>query len=253
MSKMIDETGHRYGNLTVIERGPNTSNGQATWKCLCDCGNFKNYDGYSLRSGKVTTCSNCEIRRKKCSEIGKNNLVDLTGQHFGRLTVIKRIPTPDYVKRETPYWECQCSCGNTCVAAGYNLRRGFVSSCGCLKSKGEEKITQLLQQAKVNFKPQYTEERFRLSTGGLPHFDFAIFDDENNLKALIEYNGEQHYKYYTNKNTWNNKENFLKVSKRDEEKRQKCKDFQIKLYEISYQKFDILEKIIYNILTEINK
>ena len=38
MSKIIDETGNRYGMITVISRGPNDKNGKAQWYCKCDCG-----------------------------------------------------------------------------------------------------------------------------------------------------------------------------------------------------------------------
>nr|DAF81615.1 MAG TPA: restriction enzyme [Caudoviricetes sp.] len=70
---------------------------------------------------------------------------------------------------------------------------------------------------------------------------------------MIEYNGEQHYRAYNRTNTWNTPENLQKVQKRDEEKRRICKHFKISLYEISYQKFDFLEEIVYNILVEINE
>ena len=38
MSKAIDETGKKYGYLTVIKRAPNSPNGKAKWVCDCDCG-----------------------------------------------------------------------------------------------------------------------------------------------------------------------------------------------------------------------
>lgn len=121
-----------------------------------------------------------------------------------------------------------------------------------MKSKGEEKISSILNSFQINYRPQYTEDRFKLSTGYLPHYDFAIFDKDDNLLCLLEYHGEQHYKYYSNKNTWNNKENFLKTQRRDGEKKEICEKLKIKLYVISYKDFDKLEKIIYNIIKEIN-
>lgn len=38
MSRIIDETGKRYGRLTVIEYA-GSSNKKAMWLCKCDCGN----------------------------------------------------------------------------------------------------------------------------------------------------------------------------------------------------------------------
>lgn len=250
MSKVKDETGHIYGNLIVLGRA-GSKKGKATWNCQCECGKIKEYPGDALRRGEATSCGECELKRKRCSEVGKKNLIDPTGQKFGRLTVIERTDTPDHVKNGT-FWKCLCDCGNYHIAEATNLKRGNVLSCGCLKSKGEEKISSILRNLHVNFVPQYTENRFEMSTTYLPYFDFAIFNNENKLLCLIEYNGEQHYKYYNNPKSWNNKENFLKTQRRDSEKKKICEKYQIKLYIISYKEFDNLEKIIYNIIKEIN-
>ena len=56
---------------------------------------------------------------------------DLTGQKFGRLTVICR---GENTKDDCVRWWCQCDCGNpelTLVYAKY-LRNGKSKSCGCL-------------------------------------------------------------------------------------------------------------------------
>lgn len=58
--------------------------------------------------------------------------IDLTGQKFGRLTVISR--SNDYVSpkgQHHPQWLCRCECGNECVVSGNNLKRGNTNSCGC--------------------------------------------------------------------------------------------------------------------------
>lgn len=55
---------------------------------------------------------------------------DLTGKHFGNLTVIE-------YNDKTRKWICKCKCGNTTEVLGYNLKLGNTKSCGCLKnSKG---------------------------------------------------------------------------------------------------------------------
>ncbi len=56
--------------------------------------------------------------------------VDLTGQRFGRLIVIKELPRKTAL-RKTPLWLCQCDCGNTCEAYSDSLRGGK-KSCGCI-------------------------------------------------------------------------------------------------------------------------
>lgn len=56
--------------------------------------------------------------------------IDLTGQKFGRLTVIHRVENDKYGK---PRWLCKCDCGNEHYATTHNLRSGHVKSCGCLQ------------------------------------------------------------------------------------------------------------------------
>lgn len=54
--------------------------------------------------------------------------VDMTGQVFGRLTVLARadIPDPKNVR-----WECVCECGKIKTVLAGNLRSGCATSCGC--------------------------------------------------------------------------------------------------------------------------
>lgn len=58
---------------------------------------------------------------------------DLTGEKFGRLTVLRRVP--DNVSSsgyKTVMWECRCDCGNEIVVRGKCLTSGVTRSCGCL-------------------------------------------------------------------------------------------------------------------------
>lgn len=62
------------------------------------------------------------------------NLIDLTGQTFGRLKVIER--GPDYISpkgEKDARWWCECSCGNPnrVLISGKGMRFGRVHSCGC--------------------------------------------------------------------------------------------------------------------------
>ena len=57
------------------------------------------------------------------------NFKDLTGQRFGRLTVINRVENNKYNRTQ---WLCQCECGKTTILTGNALLRGNTKSCGCL-------------------------------------------------------------------------------------------------------------------------
>lgn len=61
---------------------------------------------------------------------------DLTGQVFGRLTVLYR--TEDRVSKsgaKTVTYHCKCSCGNERDVVATNLRRGSTQSCGCMHNE----------------------------------------------------------------------------------------------------------------------
>lgn len=59
-------------------------------------------------------------------------VIDLTGQKFGRLTVIKRMPNNN---RRNSMWLCRCDCGTEKVIIGSYLRIGQTKSCGCLQKE----------------------------------------------------------------------------------------------------------------------
>ena len=58
--------------------------------------------------------------------------LDLTGQRFGKLTVIKFSKDVQSGNRKRKYWLCQCDCGNTKEVRTDCLTSGNVKSCGCL-------------------------------------------------------------------------------------------------------------------------
>lgn len=63
--------------------------------------------------------------------------IDLTGQKFGRLTVIKRDGKN---KKRQALWLCQCDCGNLARTTTYLLKSGKTKSCGCLQKEIASKI-----------------------------------------------------------------------------------------------------------------
>lgn len=123
MGKVKDETGKRYGKLTVIKRDKDAerlhlSGGYVFWECLCDCGNTISVSGHNLRCGDTKSC-------------GCIRATDMTGQKFGKLTAIKRVdnngPKVQYL------W--QCDCGNKKILPVSDVVSGNTKSCGCLKQE----------------------------------------------------------------------------------------------------------------------
>ena len=79
---------------------------------------------------------------------------NLTGQRFGRLTVLTKTthksPDGKYL------WRCICDCGNEKLATAANLKKGSVKSCGCLLRESKvsvgEKYGKLTVLARVENK-----------------------------------------------------------------------------------------------------
>lgn len=61
-----------------------------------------------------------------------SKVIVLTGQRFGRLTVISRAEND---KVGQALWHCFCDCGNEIIVFGWNLRTGNTKSCGCLRKE----------------------------------------------------------------------------------------------------------------------
>ena len=76
-------------------------------------------------------------------------LVDLTGQKFGKLTVLRR----EGCKGPYPAWRCKCDCGNETVVRGTSLKRGNTKSCGCLQHERKR----LKPENKAIYKDDYYE------------------------------------------------------------------------------------------------
>jgi len=67
-------------------------------------------------------------------------IIDLTGQKFNRLTVLKFA----YINKHKSYWDCRCDCGNKITVCGGDLKNNHTKSCGCLRTD------KLIQRTKVN-------------------------------------------------------------------------------------------------------
>lgn len=67
-------------------------------------------------------------------KIEKKKYVDLTGQKFGRLTVIERAERRTG-HGEHAHWVCMCDCGKVTVVKSSDLTCGKTKSCGCFREE----------------------------------------------------------------------------------------------------------------------
>ena len=231
-----DETGNKYGRLTVIKQSNKKSSSSRGiyWICQCDCGNVIEVIGRDLRNGKTKSCGcyNQDIR-------GQSLLKDEIGNRYGKLLVIDKIRP----NNKTTYWKCQCDCGNITYYTGDVLRSKRAISCGCLHSTGNQKIKKLLEEYNISHKEEIAFKNFISSKGGHPRFDFGIYDDNQNLLCLIEYQGIQHFI---------DKGDFGKVQREETDllKILYCQDNNIPLYKINYD--DNIEEQLLNIIKNLN-
>ena len=222
--------GQKFNRLTVIARIIDNED-HVKWKCQCECGNTIIVRKDSLTTGHTKSCG---CLQKEI--VSKNTKINLVGQKFGKLTVIAESPRRD--NEGHFFWYCNCDCGTTNHEVnGHHLKNGRVQSCGCIRSKGEEKIAQLLSDNDISFKREYIIKDLTLSTGGNPRFDFAIVDKQDNIKYFIEYNGEQHY---TSRGNIFTEEKVSIIQQRDKEKILYCKENNIPLIIIPYTRYNNL-------------
>ena len=135
-----DLTGQRFGRLTVLAlteaRG---SNGGAVWQCQCDCGKMVQVHAHKLKCGHTRSCG--------CAH--QDGIRNLQGQRFGKRTVLE-----DSGQRRAGggiLWRCRCQCGQEKLIRQDALVAGRTRSCGCITSRGNEKIARMLTQGGIAF------------------------------------------------------------------------------------------------------
>ena len=125
------------------------------------------------------------------------------------------------------------------------LIRGDTLSCGCLRSSfAELQIEKVLKENNIQYKKEYSFNDLK-SENNIPlRFDFAIFNTDNSIKCLIEYDGEQHFLNKTEK-IWS--DSLEQRRKRDSIKNKYCLEHSIPLYRIPYWEKNNLDiNLIFN-------
>lgn len=157
-SHVVDLTGMRFGRLVVIEKAETPlgiKNRSQYWLCRCDCNKEKVINGNVLMRGKSNSCG--------CKKIEKSHeYIDITGERFGRLIVIKL----DHINKRGTYWLCKCDCGsNPKVISGRGMRKGLIVSCGCYQ-KERQKEANKIGFAEASFNVIYNEYKKRSEKNG---------------------------------------------------------------------------------------
>jgi len=150
--KLIDLTGQKFGRWTALEY-----TGKSKWKCICECGNIKEVNLSSLKSGKSKSCG-C-YHGEVMAKTGENIGLKYTGKKFGKLTVISRVRKNGKIK-----YRCRCECGNISDVGLSNLLGGITKSCGCLKNYIS--MDRYVDHSGKTFGRLYVIKRIRFSKNG---------------------------------------------------------------------------------------
>ena len=231
MGKSIDLTGQKIGKWTVLYKNGKDKHNNFLWHCRCECGTEADIAATTLKQRKSMQCKNC--RSKK---IAAARRVNIENERFGFLVAL--YPTEERSGASVK-WMCKCDCGNMIAVSENSLKTGKTKSCGCIrKSFGELKIETLLKENNILFQKEFKFKELKFKEVNVDNsyarFDFAIFDKNQILLYLIEFDGRQHFEYGTSKKTWNNKENYEKTVQRDAIKNDWCKKNNIPLIRIPY-------------------
>lgn len=241
--KIIDLTGKKFNHLTVIKLDieKNKEEEKTFWICECDCSEHTriSVEAYNLKSGHTQSCG-C-IQGDKIRE-------DLVNQHFGKLTVLE-LDKELTKKRKRVYWKCQCECGTIKSINKSSLISGDTLSCGCLRSRGEEKIAKILSNNQINFTTQYTFSDLKGINNGVLSFDFAIFDKKKQLWGLVEYQGIQHYK---SREYFGGEEQLKIQQANDQKKEEYCLNNHLFLIKIPYKDYNNITLQYLNNLTGVD-
>ena len=216
-----DLTGERFNRLVVESMLWDTRPTRAV--CRCDCGNTITVIGTGLTSGKTGSCG-CLQRDRASESVTKDwsGVVSTDGVKF--LRQARKNSKGQWL------WYCECGiCGNEFVALPAKIMNGHITSCGCRKrSSREDMIRSFLDSCGIEFAEQYRfpdcKDKYTLP------FDFAIMSNQS-VVALVEYDGQQHYKAVS---CFGGQSGFENTVRRDKIKDRYCQNNNINLLRLPY-------------------
>lgn len=186
-------------------------------------------------------CPQCAGKKKLTN---KEFLIRLAQVHNNEIECLE-----EYINIKTKLLFKHISCGHIWKTRPDDILRG--KGCPkCASPKGEKSVEEILNKLNINLKTQYKIIKCK-NINPLP-FDFAIFDNNNNLVFLLEYDGQQHFKSIS---IWGGEKGFKEQKLRDQIKNDYCKDNNIPLERIAYNDWKNkgdLENIIVQLLEKHN-
>lgn len=170
-----------YIERTVIQRAM-----QSNRDCLTKCKGC---------SGEAHNCHySIQCREKKLTKTPDRSTKVQIGEKYGVWKVLDIIPSglsSDHQMRAN----CICSLCGEKKSIRFDDLLARDAACECFKnhSCGEMLVKQCLDNCKIKYKTEVIFENLVGLKGGALRYDFGILDKDNDVIALIEFDGEQHY------------------------------------------------------------
>lgn len=148
--------------------------------------------------------------------------------------------TPSSGKKGT--WKC--SKGHKWVTSIYSRTGGNTGCPMCSESRGEQKVAETLDHLGVKYYREVSYSNLSGVGGGLLRFDFSLLNDNGYIAALIEYDGEYHFKKLFDG------DGHERIVLNDKAKQEYCAVNKLPLYRIPYTEYDKVPEIIEQICVE---
>ena len=225
-----------------------------------------------VRDGAQVYCSNdCRYEHKKCMVCDKSFRVDRNSQQEtcsnkcgGKLTqrtheqyykefsdihkgAIVPLTMYEGVKSDMTVWCVSCQEKTTATARAFikNVRAKGCEHCGHVSSEGERAIERWLDDNEVEYR---AEQSFEDLVDTYPlRYDFAILNEDETIRCLVEYDGIQHFEPVE---AFGGIPFFKDQQKKDKMKNEYAKANDIKLYRISYKQRRKINKLMADILSQ---
>jgi hypothetical protein len=176
-------------------------------------------------------CPKCANLLRKNTEYFKKEVYNLVGEEY---TVLG-----EYINCHEKILMRHNECGHEFEIEPNNFLQG--GRCRkCKESRGERKIRKFLEnKTDINFKTWY---KFDDCINENPlEFDFVIFNKENNIELIIEFDGIQHEKPIE---FFGGIKYFNKLKRNDEIKNNYCEENNIELMRIKYNELNEINLIL---------
>lgn len=210
-------------------------------------------EGYILPRCQKCNPETCEYKDPVRKQVGRDAVTAdysknkvLPGEIYGLFEVVRTISSVELGMPQSHAIVKCIICGEERECLYHHLKNHNVA-CECFKnhSSGETIVKHILDKHNIIYKTEYKFENLVGDGGGSLRYDFAIFNKDD-LIALVEFDGEQHYEeagsYYNPTG---------KVQIHDKRKNDYAKDHNIPLLRIPFNKAPQAEEILIDFLKNI--